>query len=102
MAKRTSSRAKTLKTIRAGGRPAVVSFIRSAYDRYASGGEGGLRTWLAVALAELPEEDKSELVAMLLGQVFDAEQSAQTNKNRSPEIKQGRSISESRPKRRSR
>jgi hypothetical protein len=82
MAKQTSSRTKTLKTIRAGGRPAVVSFLRSAYDRYASGGEGGLRTWPAVALAELPEEDQSELVAMLLGQVFDAEQSAQANKDR--------------------
>jgi hypothetical protein len=77
LAKKTSSQAKALKIIQAGGRPAVVGFLHGAHDQYASGGEAGLRAWLAVALAELPPEDIAELVAMLLGATFDAEKLAQ-------------------------
>lgn len=65
--------AKALKTIRAGGRPAVMRFVYKARDRYRSGGEKDLRVWIAGALSDLPEDDKAEMLAMLLGTVFDAE-----------------------------
>ena len=80
MTKRTSSQAKTLKIIRAGGKPAVVRFIYSAQDRYVSGGEKELRAWLAVALDELPPKDRAEMIAMLLGAAFDAEKNSTRRK----------------------
>ena len=71
MPKKMLGEAKALTIIQKGGKPAVVRFIRTAQDRFASGGEKELRAWIAVALDELEREDRAEIVAMLLGAVFD-------------------------------
>ena len=71
MPKKKLGEAKALTIIQEGGRPAVVRFIRTATDRYTSGGEKELRAWIAVALDELEREDRAEIFAMLLGAVFD-------------------------------
>jgi hypothetical protein len=80
LTKRKSNQVKTLKIIRGGGKPAVVRFIYSAQDRYTSGGEKELRAWLAVALDELPQKDRAEMIAMLLGAAFDAEKNSARRK----------------------
>ena len=63
--------ARALRTIRDGGKPAVARFIKTAQDRHAAGGEDELRTWIATALDELTPEDRAEMIAMLLGALFE-------------------------------
>ena len=69
-----------LKILNHGGIPAVTLFLNMSKQLHEEGGEGALRDWITIAAPALPEQERNDVLVMLMCShlVLDRQTQAQT------------------------
>jgi len=61
---------RDIKTLRHGGTEAMALFIAIGERLYEESGEEGLQSWVTIAAHVLPEQERTEIVTVLLSELF--------------------------------
>lgn len=61
---------RDIKTLRHGGIEAIALFIEISERLYEESGEQGLQSWVTIAAHVLPEQERTEIVTVLLSELF--------------------------------
>lgn len=61
---------RDIKTLRHGGIEAIALFMEISERLYEESGEEELQSWVTIAAHVLPEQERTEIITMLLNELF--------------------------------